>query len=426
MLMVMLLVMAVPQAQAAYSVRKIWARFSATAGETLATGNVVCIKDADGYAYQADANDSNLRPALGVIGKGGSSGEKVEVIVIGKFTGWTSLSEGGAAYLSETAAAVTQSAPTWNQQIGVAISTTDYFFNFSSYLDSSSVTSIGTLSGATPLTFEGATADDYETSVAVTDPTADRTVTLPDASGVPVLSSAVPEGANAISGTSNGIVAEGATADAYETTVTFTDPTADRTVTIPDGGGTTMLSSLATNAPDVANSVTGSSNGLNFEGATADAHETKITATDPTADRTVTLPDADVNLGAIANSLFAAPYSYFTIALHHEGQETTTLDPAATFQMPFAATLVEVSVCARDIDTTDADETYTVDLEEAGTTVLGSAITISADNTPVVGSVSDSAIADNAKMEVVVTLGGTTPAIDDLTVLLTFKVAHTN
>jgi len=31
--------------------------------------------------------------------------------------------------------------------------------------------------------FEGSTADDYETTVSVTDPTADRTVTIPDASG---------------------------------------------------------------------------------------------------------------------------------------------------------------------------------------------------------------------------------------------------
>ena len=31
--------------------------------------------------------------------------------------------------------------------------------------------------------FEGATADAYETSIAVTDPTADRTITLPNASG---------------------------------------------------------------------------------------------------------------------------------------------------------------------------------------------------------------------------------------------------
>ena len=35
-----------------------------------------------------------------------------------------------------------------------------------------------TLTGGTPIVLEGATADAYETSIAVTDPTADRTITL--------------------------------------------------------------------------------------------------------------------------------------------------------------------------------------------------------------------------------------------------------
>ena len=37
--------------------------------------------------------------------------------------------------------------------------------------------------GASPLVFEGATANSYETTLAVTDPTADRTLTLPDETG---------------------------------------------------------------------------------------------------------------------------------------------------------------------------------------------------------------------------------------------------
>ena len=41
----------------------------------------------------------------------------------------------------------------------------------------------GTIQGATPFVMEGATVDGYQTSVAVTDPTADRTVTIPDATG---------------------------------------------------------------------------------------------------------------------------------------------------------------------------------------------------------------------------------------------------
>ncbi len=129
---------------------------------------------------------------------------------------------------------------------------------------------------------------------------------------------------------------------------------------------------------------------------------------------------------SIGNAKLAAPNSYFTICISKAGQYTATVDPVATFQMPFSATLVEVSATARDIDTGDADETYTVDLEEGGTSVLSSAISIVADNTPVVGTVSDTAIADNAKMEVVLTLGGTTPTLDDLTVLIIFKVAHTS
>ena len=137
------------------------------------------------------------------------------------------------------------------------------------------------------------------------------------------------------------------------------------------------------------------------------------------------LDNANIDASAaIVSTKLASPNAYFTIPICKTGQYSATVDPVATFQMPFAATLVEVSACARDIDTTDGNETYTVDLEEAGTSVLSSAISLTADNTPVVGTVSDSSIADNAKMEVVLTLGGTSPTLDDLTVLLTFKVGH--
>ena len=44
---------------------------------------------------------------------------------------------------------------------------------------------------------------------------------------------------------SENIIFEGSTADAYETTLTVTDPTADRTITIPNATGTVLLSSAA-------------------------------------------------------------------------------------------------------------------------------------------------------------------------------------
>ena len=45
------------------------------------------------------------------------------------------------------------------------------------------ITVNGTLAGASALVFEGATADGYETTLAYTDPTADRTITFPNQSG---------------------------------------------------------------------------------------------------------------------------------------------------------------------------------------------------------------------------------------------------
>lgn len=47
----------------------------------------------------------------------------------------------------------------------------------------------GTVSLVSDLVFEGATANDFETTVTATDPTADRTITLPDNSGTVILSS---------------------------------------------------------------------------------------------------------------------------------------------------------------------------------------------------------------------------------------------
>lgn len=70
----------------------------------------------------------------------------------------------------------------------------------------------------------------------------------------------------------------------------------------PSNTGTLLFSTLSTNALDAANSIWAVSNALNFEGTTADAFETSVTLTDPTADRTVTLPNANVNFSSPAPS----------------------------------------------------------------------------------------------------------------------------
>jgi len=129
--------------------------------------------------------------------------------------------------------------------------------------------------------------------------------------------------------------------------------------------------------------------------------------------------------GSIDNIHKAENSSYWTVVIDKEGPYTATKDPVAIFQMPCEATLVEVSATALSIDTTDGNETYVVDLEENGVSVLDTdKINITAACTPVVGTVADSAIADNAMMNITLTLGGATPSIEDLTVLIVFKSEH--
>jgi hypothetical protein len=149
------------------------------------------------------------------------------------------------------------------------------------------------------LVLEGATADGFETTLSPVDPTADQTVSLPNfAVNYALLGSTLTtnniSAANSLWGISNGLVFEGATADASEITLSPADATADVTYLLPNAAAASyaiMSSTLATNAPDIANSVTGASASLVFEG-TADGFETSLTATDPTADRTVTIPNA--------------------------------------------------------------------------------------------------------------------------------------
>lgn len=56
------------------------------------------------------------------------------------------------------------------------------------------------------------------------------------------------------------------------------------------GAERNLPTTLATNAPQVANSIWGASNGIVAEGATADAHEVTVSAVDPTSDQTYSLP----------------------------------------------------------------------------------------------------------------------------------------
>jgi hypothetical protein len=143
------------------------------------------------------------------------------------------------------------------------------------------------ISQGTKLIFEGTTPDDWEVKLQATTVTADRDIILPDANGTVAVSVsdtttttqgqlnldftlsstgnisatgsvfglAVSDSPTFLGLNINGssIVFEGSSADANETTLTVTDPTADNTITLPNASGTVaLLSSLSVGAEGTA------------------------------------------------------------------------------------------------------------------------------------------------------------------------------
>ena len=76
------------------------------------------------------------------------------------------------------------------------------------------------------LVFEGLVENAFETYLSVEEPTQDRSVVIPDQTGVVAI---IQNGSS--------IVFEGSISDNFETTLTVTNPTADRTITLPNQNG---------------------------------------------------------------------------------------------------------------------------------------------------------------------------------------------
>ena len=235
--------------------------------------------------------------------------------------------------------------------------------------------------------FEGATDDSFETTLAVTDPTADRTITLPNATGTvslidatetltnktltsptltsPVFNTAVSGSAvldeddmssnsatavatqqsikafteNLIaaqdldiapdSGTAQSIIlpsevltisggsgiASSATSNtvtlAIDSVVTLTgsQTLTNKTFTSPSINALTFASGTSTSGMNIG------ANGIVFEGATADAHETTLNAEDPTQDNTITIPNSTMTAITTATHATKAVHIARAIAL---------------------------------------------------------------------------------------------------------------
>ena len=238
------------------------------------------------------------------------------------------------------------------------------------------------------MVFEGATDDDFETTLSFAEPTADRTHTLPDANGTISLTDNADTSTNktfttptitsgvfntGVSGSAvldeDNMASDSATKVATQQSIkAYVDNQIDtdmdvniasddgsiaivmdsETLTIAGGsnittaatGNTvtvTLASSVATTSgtetftnktftSPTLNTHTFSSgtstsgmsigaNGIVFEGATADAHETTLTAEDPTQDNTITIPNETMTAITTATHATQASHIVNCIAL---------------------------------------------------------------------------------------------------------------
>ena len=162
------------------------------------------------------------------------------------------------------------------------------------------------------LAFEGSADDANETTITVTNPTADRTITFPDVTGNVVttgdtgtvtstmIANATIADADISASAEIAVskLANGSARQLLQTASNGTDVEFTSNVDIPGTLDVTGVATFDSTTTFVGNATFNGS--IIFEGATADANETTLTVTDPTADRTITLPDATTTVAGLA------------------------------------------------------------------------------------------------------------------------------
>jgi len=140
------------------------------------------------------------------------------------------------------------------------------------------------------------------------------------------LISGVADAANAITIASGQIVFEGSTANDFETTLAVTDPTADRTITFPDNGGTVALTSDIVYPVTLSNSVTLTNKTLalgsnTISGTLAEFNTAVTDATLVSTTGSETLTNKSVNL---ANNTLTGTFAQFNTAVSNATLVSTT------------------------------------------------------------------------------------------------------
>ena len=228
--------------------------------------------------------------------------------------------------------------------------------------------------------FEG-TANDHETTLSVTDPTADRTITFPDVTGTVITTGNLSDITN-IGVFSSTITMEGSTANDFELTLSAGDPTADRTITFPDSTGTVALTGDITVTASSTNTLSNKSISLGSN-----------TVTSTLAQLNTAVTDADVASLAGAETLTNKTLTTPVISSITNGAATLTL-PSSTGTLALAADVAALSGATFSGAVSGTSLTLSGNLTVNGTTTTINSTTLTVDDINITlgqGNTSDAA-----------------------------------
>ena len=294
----------------------------------------------------------------------------------------------------------------------------------------------GTSVFETKIVFEGATDDAYETTLVVTDPTADRTITLPNLTGTVSLLDATETLTNktltsptinggTFSGTFTGtmddtglvmsgaspLVFEGGTDNAYETTLAFTDPTADRTLTLPNATDTLVgkattdtLTNKSYDLGGTGNSLTGSL--AEFNTALQTVSFTSLTGSETLTNKTLTTPT--ITDGVLNTSISGTAF------LDEDNMASDSATKLASQQSIKA--YVDAQITAQDLDVAGDTGTIDIDLNSETLTIAGGTGLTSTGSSTTVTMAIDSTVATLTGSQTLTNKTLTSPTINTPTI----------
>jgi len=197
----------------------------------------------------------------------------------------------------------------------------------------------GTASAGAVLVFEGATADAYETTLTVVDPTQDNTITLPNTTGTVVIADATQtltnktltsptiSGSPVITGLSSaGMISSSATPKDYVDSILGSATAAATSA----ASAATSAASAATSATSAAASATASATSASASATSATAAATSATSAAASATAAATSATSAAASATTAANSVAAIAGYATTASNSASAAATSASSAAT------------------------------------------------------------------------------------------------